>query len=69
MRLLAASNPKGMVRAYADDIGLITRLCREYLARVALFFAVFGTISGLLLNIPKTVFVPLTLAPPPQGDD
>ena len=57
-RLLALSNPTGMVHAYADDIALTIRLCREYIARASLLFAVFVTISGLLLNIPQTVSVP-----------
>ena len=66
VRLLSVAFPDIFVRAYADDIALVLRLCEGYLAGIARRFALFGLISGLMLNLPKTVMTLLTLTPLPE---
>ena len=49
------------LRAFADDIGLIVKNVAHLMA-IQAEFATFATISGLALNLPKTVLVPLWLS-------
>jgi hypothetical protein len=54
--------PGDLCRAYADDIGMV---CKDLFGSAQLFvpaFEEFAVISGLALNLGKTVFIPL-------GDD
>jgi hypothetical protein len=62
LRRLQQLLPGDFCRAYADDIGLV---CKDVFASAQLFVPAlekFAAISGLALNLGKTVFVPL-------GDD
>ena len=59
LRRLHKAAPQDLVRGYADDTALVADdVLRSAMAFVPLF-AEFASLSGLALNLSKTVFVPL----------
>ena len=58
-RLKRLTNSHEMIRAYADDIAMVVMDYPRSLSTIARIFEDFGKISGLKLNIAKTVFIPL----------
>ena len=48
-----------MLRAYADDIALVIKDYNQSAGIISQIFDEFGEISGLRLNIKKTLFIPL----------
>ena len=58
LRELAFRLPRATIRAFADDIGLAAPDIREAYTAFAIFTE-FSKFSGLHLNLPKTVLVPL----------
>jgi hypothetical protein len=58
LRLLHRNYLSTTLRAFADDIGLIVNNV-AHLMGIQAEFQTFATISGLALNLPKTVIVPL----------
>ena len=59
LRILNKRIPEGHVRAFADDIGLVVEDWVRDGSVVKEVFDEFARMSGLDLNIPKTVLVPL----------
>ena len=59
MRKLSAALPADMLRAYADDLALVSKDIWTSAAVFGPIFAQFALLSGLGLNLRKTVFVPL----------
>ena len=59
LRRLNRLFPKTICRAYADDLALVTANGLQHIRRLQAFFSDFERISGLALNIQKTVLVPL----------
>ena len=64
VRKLQRSVPQDMLRAYADDLALVSRDIFFSVQAFAPIFQDFVEVSGLALNIRKTVFVPLGDSPP-----
>ena len=62
VRRLRSACPESSVRAYADDLAVVTRKWRAMLTAARPVFDDFAAASGLFLNLGKTVFIPL-------GDD
>ena len=62
VRRLRSACPESLVRAYADDLAVVTRKWRAMLTAARPVFDDFAAASGLFLNLGKTVFIPL-------GDD
>ena len=56
---LASSLPQAVIRAYADDIALVTHDLWDNAPTFGTLFKDFELASGLSLNIRKTVIVPL----------
>ena len=63
LRKLSALSPHDLLRAFADDTAMVTSNWWDIAASVQSAFEEFGTISGLILNLPKTVLIPLWPAP------
>lgn len=59
LRKLSSLLPGDTVRAYADDIALVARSLSQSASRFVPLFNAFALLSGLALNLRKTVFVPL----------
>jgi len=59
LRMLQKRVPGGSFRAFADDIGSVLKSWDHDSSIVAKTFAEFASISGLELNIAKTVCIPL----------
>ena len=59
LRQLARLFPGELVRAFADDTAMVVKDWWSVAPQLARVFQQFGTISGLVLNIPKTVIIPL----------
>ena len=59
LRKLARSLPNELLRAFADDTAMVIKDWWSSASTVAAVFEVFGSISGLILNLPKTVVIPL----------
>ena len=60
LRALAASmSPRSLVRAYADDIGLVLQNIWREAGGVAVLFSVLKAIAGLSLKPPKCVLISL----------
>ena len=59
LRRLAAKIPDCSVRAFADDLGAVFPNWEEHSAAAHSIFTEFGAMSGLNLNKPKTVVIPL----------
>jgi hypothetical protein len=51
--------PYGHLRAYADDIGIVVRDYFVVIGALGGAFLRIGAASGLLLNVGKTIFIPL----------
>ena len=66
LRRLARALPSATFRAYADDLAMVAKDLDSAIAVVAPIFAKFAAISGLRLNYPKTVVVPLYITDLPQ---
>ena len=61
LRRLRHELPDGdVLRAYADDIGLVTGSIFSSASVFAPLFSEFAMVSGLSLNLAKTVFLPLS---------
>lgn len=63
LRRLSTALPSDLVRAYADEVGLVAK---DIFASAEIFvplFREFAAVSGLQLNLAKTVFVPLASGP------
>ena len=60
LRRIQCRVPDGLIRAYADDTALVHKRIWSVLPDIELIFGDFQRISGLALNIDKTVFVPLS---------
>ena len=58
LRRLDRLIPDAMTRAYADDTAMILQSMSD-LPHVAKIFDEYGTISGLELNLAKTILIPL----------
>ena len=63
LRRLQQKLPEGHLRAFADDIGLVVEEWARDWGLAQNIFQEFAEMSGLELNIPKTVCIPLW----PQG--
>lgn len=61
LRRLRRLLPDALIRAYADDVAMILRDGYAQMAIVVPVFMDFERISGMALNAPKTVIVPLYL--------
>ena len=59
IRRLKRLVPKAVCRAYADDLALVVANGWRHIHTIQLFFNELERVSGLGLNIPKTVLVPL----------
>ena len=59
LRRLSRLIPDAMFRAFADDIGAIPKNLPRDADLLFETFREFGRISGLELNLPKTVIIPL----------
>ena len=59
LRHLAASVPGAAVYAYADDIAMVLQHIERDMPRVHACFEEFAAVSGLRLNLPKVVCIPL----------
>ena len=59
LRRLSAVAPDVVVRGYADDTAMVLPDLRSQWAPVQAIFAEFESVSGLGLNLPKTVLIPL----------
>ena len=57
---------RGSIRAFADDIGAVIEDWDGDGPKLEAIFREFATISGLELNIPKTVAIPLWDEPLPD---
>ena len=67
LRKLMGAVQNGTVRAFADDIGMVVE---DYVRDGAILeelFTEFASMSGLELNIPKTVLIPLFKDGVPQA--
>ena len=69
LRLLLRKLPGDTFRAYADDIAMVVRNLKEAAKVAAPAFAAFAMVSGLTLNLAKTVVVPLGDERPEQVRD
>ena len=58
LRRLERLYPDEIIRAYTDDTAMIVKDTRK-LGGIAIVFEEYGRISGLKLNIRKTVIIPL----------
>ena len=63
LRRLCRLLPGNLCRAYADDLAVICTNMDEAIPVLHHIFSEFGSMSGLWLNIPKTIFIPLFPAP------
>ena len=61
MRALSKVIPRGVVRAYADDIAAVVEHLWRDSAKLALLFDEFRVIALLVLKLKKYVVVPLWL--------
>ena len=61
LRKLTAQFPEDTIRAFADDTAVIIQYWWQSADQMREIFAEFARISGLELNLPKTVIVPLWL--------
>ena len=59
LRRLQRHFPTSCARAWADDLAMILPTAEEHLHNLQCFFQDFGSMSGLHLNIGKTMIVPL----------
>ena len=59
LRQIRRLNLPTTLRAYADDIAIVTRSIRDTAPMLQTQFAELAKISNLALNIPKTVCIPL----------
>ena len=59
LRRLGRRIPEARVRAYADDTALVHAAIFQHIGALQDMFIEYERISGLRLNIDKTVFVPL----------
>jgi hypothetical protein len=59
LRQLSRQTPDATIRAFADDTAMVLQDAWESVARISRWFVEFGAISGLELNLPKTVMTPL----------
>ena len=59
LRKLLKAFPTGVTRAFADDIGMVIEEWSKDLGTAHSIFSEFASMSGLDLNIPKTVLIPL----------
>ncbi|MBM3946426.1 MAG: hypothetical protein FJ315_03360, partial [SAR202 cluster bacterium] len=63
LRRLAARLPSDTIRAYADDVALVSRNIFGSCQIFGPIFEEFARLSGMVLNLQKTVFVPLSDGP------
>ena len=66
LRLLKRRVPDGTQAAYADDLSMIVLKLLEAMQVIAPAFTSFAAVSGLTLNLAKTVVVPLGDVAPAQ---
>ena len=59
LRRLSAIGPEVVVRGYADDTAMVLTDLGNQWAPVQAAFTEFEIVSGLALNLPKTVLIPL----------
>ena len=59
LRRLRRRFPESCARAWADDLAMILPRGWEHLRALQSFFIDFGLVSGLQLNVGKTVLVSL----------
>ena len=59
LRALAAAVPTATVRGYADDTAMVLQQWRTHWPAIQQIFTRFAAVSGLDLNIGKTVLIPL----------
>ena len=59
LRALSLLEPDALVRAFADDTAMIVKDWWGQGKGIFNLFSEFGAISGLHLNLPKTVLIPL----------
>ena len=62
LRKLATHFPLAFTRAFADDTAMLTHNLLTTASPILSLFSEYGSISGLHLNLPKTVAIPLWLA-------
>ena len=59
LRRLARMFPDATLRAWADDLAMVLPMGANRLSKLQAFFDEFALVSGLQLNLPKTVIIPL----------
>jgi hypothetical protein len=59
LRRLSHELPQDLLRAYADDLALVSLDIKKSAPHCSRLFGEFAAISGLYLNLANTVFVPL----------
>jgi len=59
LRILDQRHPGAVTRAFADDTAMVLRSWRLQGRRVMRTFAAFRRVSGLALNLEKTIVIPL----------
>ena len=59
LRKLSRNFPNELIRSFADDTAMVVKDWWRVSADIASVFGEFGSISGLVLNLPKTVLIPL----------
>ena len=59
LRRLRRLSPDSLVRAYADDLTVVLPAGLRKLPELQVIFAEYAMVSGLHLNLPKTVLIPL----------
>ena len=59
LRKLVRDLPSGTTRAYADDTAYVDPMLLDHLGALETIFSEYAEISGLELNVRKTVLVPL----------
>ncbi len=55
--------PEACIRAYTDDVALVAHFGVAQNRALAKEYTAFGKVSGLTLNIPKSVAMPLRREP------
>ena len=71
MRKIQQASPTSTVRAFADDIGMVVDDFGADAEKIMSIFDRFYLASGLQLNFPKTVAIPLggrRVGEYPKGD-
>ena len=61
LRRITRLSPSSLIRAYADDIAIVTKNAVLELDILETIFFEYGRLSGLKLHQGKSVYIPLSL--------